>query len=270
MMEDVSKPNAASVSSIAAFGEPDDAVSAVPACFNLLSDGRRSDIVRSNQRPHRLLRRLLGTLCRKVRCSRSWSEGGIRRFVVLEDVCLWRTKGRPLACGHDNQYNIGTIYPAIFSDMLRISKLCDYATILLGQLAASPTQVQPAADLAHAARLELPTASKVLKLLASAGLVDSYRGVAGGYRLARPADRISVADIVEAIDGPIGMTECSVHAGACSHEHHCGVRGPWQRISLAVIAVLRDMTLAEMIESGRSPGPAKRGQATERIAIRLA
>jgi FeS assembly SUF system regulator len=150
--------------------------------------------------------------------------------------------------------------------MLRVSKLSDYATVVLGHLAAAPGRVRPAADLAEAARLELPTVSKVLKLLGTAGLVESYRGVSGGYRLARPPAQISVAQIVEAIDGPIGMTECAVHAGQCSHEVHCGVRGPWQRISEVVVRSLREMSLAEMI----APAPAPPPDDPARIAIRLA
>jgi FeS assembly SUF system regulator len=150
--------------------------------------------------------------------------------------------------------------------MLRVSKLSDYATVVLGHLAAAPGRVRPAADLAEAARLELPTVSKVLKLLGTAGLVESYRGVSGGYRLARPPAQISVAQIVEAIDGPIGMTECAVHAGQCSHEVHCGVRGPWQRISEVVVRSLRDISLAEMIAPAPTPPP----DDPARIAIRLA
>jgi FeS assembly SUF system regulator len=150
--------------------------------------------------------------------------------------------------------------------MLRVSKLSDYATVLLGHLAAAPERVRPAADLAEAARLELPTVSKVLKLLGSAGLVESYRGVSGGYRLARPPEQISVAQIVEAIDGPIGITECAVHAGQCSHEVHCGVRGPWQRISQVVVRSLREMSLAQMVAPAAAPPP----DDPARIAIRLA
>lgn len=152
--------------------------------------------------------------------------------------------------------------------MLRVSKLSDYATVLLGHLADAPERVRPATELAELARLELPTVSKVLKLLAAAGLVESYRGVAGGYRLAKPAQRISVAEILEAIDGPLGMTECSVHAGACSHESHCGVRKPWRRISQVVVRTLRETTLADMIgaDTGPPPAPADGGA---RIAAQL-
>lgn len=138
--------------------------------------------------------------------------------------------------------------------MLRVSKLTDYATVLLGQLALQPALLRPATELAEATRLEPPTVSKVLKLLGGAGLVQSQRGVAGGYRLARPASEISVAQIVEAIDGPIGMTECSAQAGQCSHEPHCAARTSWLRISRAIERVLADMTLADML-GGAPPTP---------------
>lgn len=149
--------------------------------------------------------------------------------------------------------------------MLRVSKLTDYATVLLGLMAETPDRLRTAGELADAARLELPTASKVLKLLAGAGLVESQRGAAGGYRLALPPERIAVARIVEAIDGPIGVTECAAHAGHCSHEAHCGVRGPWQRISEAIERGLRELSLAQMLAT---PAPGKRH--SREIAIRLA
>jgi FeS assembly SUF system regulator len=132
--------------------------------------------------------------------------------------------------------------------MLRVSKLTDYATAVMACLVEAGDEVQSAQALAERARLALPTVSKVLKQLAQAGLVVSERGIHGGYRLARPAARITVADIVVALEGPIGMTECSVHAGACGHESHCGVRVNWQHISKAVVAALEGVTLADMVK----------------------
>ena len=146
--------------------------------------------------------------------------------------------------------------------MLRVSKLTDYATVLMTVLAESPDQLANAVALAERARLEPPTVSKVLKQLVHAGLVASQRGAAGGYRLARPPSSISVADIVAAMEGPIGMTECSVHVGLCDHERHCGVRGNWRRISELVESALRNVTLADML-APPPPRPA-------RIPIRLA
>ena len=131
--------------------------------------------------------------------------------------------------------------------MLRITKLTDYATVVLCALADAPGRVHSAAELAETARLELPTVSKVLKPLAHAGLVESFRGSAGGYRLARPADRISLIEIVEAIEGPLGMTECSGEHSSCEHEPHCGVQTHWRRINDVIAEALGGITLAEML-----------------------
>lgn len=131
--------------------------------------------------------------------------------------------------------------------MFRISKLTDYATVVLTVLARRAGEVMSATDLAQAARLELPTVSKLLKALAQAGLVESFRGANGGYRLARAAEAITVADIISAMEGPIGVTECSTGDGVCGHESHCGVRANWRRVSDAVSAALSSISLAEML-----------------------
>ena len=131
--------------------------------------------------------------------------------------------------------------------MLRVTKLTDYATLVLTALAGSPARVHSAAELAELARLELPTVSKVLKPLARAGLVTSFRGASGGYRLARPPSQISLIDIVEAIEGRLNMTECSSEHSYCEHESHCGVQGHWRRINDVISDTLRGMSLAEML-----------------------
>ena len=89
--------------------------------------------------------------------------------------------------------------------------------------------------------------AKLLKPLAQAGLVAGFRGSNGGYRLARPASGISLVEIVEAMEGPLGMTECSLHAGACGIEHSCGVRANWRRINDVVADALRGVSLAQML-----------------------
>jgi FeS assembly SUF system regulator len=132
--------------------------------------------------------------------------------------------------------------------MLRVSKLTDYATVVMTCLVASGDEVQSAQCLAERAHLEVPTVSKLLKQLAQAGLVVSMRGINGGYRLAHAPERISIAAIVTAMEGPIGMTECSVHAGLCDHESHCGVRVNWQRINQAIAGALESVTLADMVK----------------------
>lgn len=132
--------------------------------------------------------------------------------------------------------------------MLRVSKLTDYATVVMTVLASADGGVLSAQGLAERAHLEPPTVSKLLKQLGHAGLVESFRGVNGGYRLARAPQAITVAEIVTAIEGPIGMTECSVHSGQCGHEAHCGVRVNWRRISHAIEHALDSVTLADMVK----------------------
>jgi FeS assembly SUF system regulator len=132
--------------------------------------------------------------------------------------------------------------------MLRVSRLTDYAAVVMTCIAAHPDDVLSTAQIADETHLELPTVSKLLKSLGHAGLVESFRGVNGGYRLARPAGAITLAEIVEAMEGPIGMTECGVVAeGHCGREAQCGVRGSWQRISNVLDNALRAVSLADML-----------------------
>ena len=140
--------------------------------------------------------------------------------------------------------------------MLRVTKLTDYATVVLTVLAARPGDVLSAADLAEIAGLETPTVSKLLKPLAQAGLVEGFRGANGGYKLARDAADISLVEIVEAMEGPLGMTECSVHAGQCGIEDSCGVRANWRRINDVVADALRGVSLAQML-GPMPPAPRK-------------
>ena len=136
--------------------------------------------------------------------------------------------------------------------MLRVTKLTDYATLVLTVMAGEPAAVHRAGELAERVRLELPTVAKLLKPLAHAGLVEGFRGVHGGYRLARAPEQITLIQIVEAMEGPLGMTECSVHAGNCGIEDHCGVRANWRRINDVVIDALRGVTLAQMLRPASS------------------
>ena len=129
--------------------------------------------------------------------------------------------------------------------MLRISKLTDYAILMMVELTRDGEMLSAHA-LAERIHVETPTASKVLKLLAGNGLLESYRGASGGYRISRESTDISVAEVIAAIEGPIAMTECSVEEGLCSQEDNCELRSNWQRISLAVAQALREVSLAEM------------------------
>jgi len=138
--------------------------------------------------------------------------------------------------------------------MLRISKMTDYAIVLMVELTRH-RETLSAHALADRAHLEVPTVSKVLKLLAGSGLLQSYRGANGGYRVNRPAAEISVAEVIAAIEGPIAMTECSVEPGLCHQEDNCNLRGNWQRLSVAVSRALEKVSLAEMsAPPNRFPG----------------
>ena len=145
--------------------------------------------------------------------------------------------------------------------MLKLGKLADYGTMIMTILAADPERLYPTQDLADRAHVAAPTVAKLLKLLAKAGLVESERGAHGGYKLARPAPEITVADVISAIDGPIGLTQCSVHKGDCAVESTCGVRGNWRLINTAIHQALKSVSLAEMAKPltrrlGESRGPA--------------
>ncbi|HMB38104.1 MAG TPA: SUF system Fe-S cluster assembly regulator [Wenzhouxiangellaceae bacterium] len=137
--------------------------------------------------------------------------------------------------------------------MLRIGKLTDYATVVMAELAEHPGECWSASQVAEATRLELPTVAKVLKTLARSGLIDSVRGVNGGYRLQESADSVSVAAIIRAMEGPIALTECGLEPGLCSREHDCNLKGNWQRIGETVEQALEAMTLADLA-APRDPG----------------
>ena len=154
--------------------------------------------------------------------------------------------------------------------MLRVTKLTDYATVVLTVLAARPDTVMSATELAERAGLEAPTVSKLLKPLAQAGLVEGFRGANGGYRLARAPSAINLVQIVEAMEGPLAMTECSLHDSQCGISDQCGVQGNWRRINEVVAEALRGVTLAQMLDDApRAPSfPTPAG--AKRIDARLA
>ena len=130
--------------------------------------------------------------------------------------------------------------------MLRLSKMTDYGTVLLAHMAQQPAAVHTATDLAEATRVSAPTVSKLLKLLTKHGLLASQRGARGGYLLARPPLEISAADIIDAIEGGMGITECAGDHSQCSIEAHCDVGSAWQRINVAIHDALKRVSLAEL------------------------
>lgn len=138
--------------------------------------------------------------------------------------------------------------------MLRISKLTDYGTVLLAHLATNREAVCSATDVANATGIAVPTVSKLLKSLGRCGLVTSTRGTNGGYKLARDPRDISAADIIDALEGPVSITECSASDSQCEHEGVCSVGGAWQQVNVAIRRALDDVSLRDLRRTN-SPTP---------------
>jgi FeS assembly SUF system regulator len=137
--------------------------------------------------------------------------------------------------------------------MIRLSRLADYAVLLMSRMANAPDRTHNAIDIAEATGLPTPTVSKLLATLAREGLLKSVRGAKGGYGLAQPARDITVAHIIAAIDGPIAITYCIEHGpGSCDVENLCPSRHGWQAINRAVQQALNGVSLAE-ISAGPVP-----------------
>jgi len=131
--------------------------------------------------------------------------------------------------------------------VLRISKLTDYGTLVLVQMTASENnRLCPASELAAGTGLALPTVQKVLKKLAHGNLVVSARGADGGYRLARAPEDISAAEVLDALEGPVAITECCDDDSHCELESNCQVGSAWQKISLAIRAAMGEIKLSDL------------------------
>lgn len=140
--------------------------------------------------------------------------------------------------------------------MLRITKQTDYGIVLLTALANDPDRQVNAPELAQETALPQPMVAKILKLLARAGILESHRGVNGGYCLARPPEELSVAEVITALEGQIAITECTDDSsGLCPQEGICAVRSNWNRINLAIQEALDSISLAEMTGPVRAPRP---------------
>ncbi|HVY18061.1 MAG TPA: SUF system Fe-S cluster assembly regulator [Rhodopila sp.] len=134
--------------------------------------------------------------------------------------------------------------------MLRLSKLADYAVVVLVRL-SHQEGVQTAPGIAAATGIPEPTVAKVLKILASADLVVSQRGARGGYRLKRGLSEIGVSEVISAIDGPIALTACvdGYSSTECESRDLCPMRGRWNPVNAAVQRAVAAITLADMQDS---------------------
>ena len=129
--------------------------------------------------------------------------------------------------------------------MLKISKLADYAMVLMHLLSQTGESLS-AKQLAEMSNIPLPTVSKVLKLLSDASLVEASRGALGGYKLVRLPKDISVAEVLQAIDGQFALTECNLPQGACTLTPYCGLRMNWQVINQRVRQLLEQISIQDM------------------------
>ncbi|HKW18956.1 MAG TPA: SUF system Fe-S cluster assembly regulator [Terriglobales bacterium] len=133
--------------------------------------------------------------------------------------------------------------------MIRLGKLTDYGLVLMSYVAKGEEQgLHTARGLAVQSSLPLPTVSKLLKVLLQSGFLISHRGIKGGYSLARDAREISVAEIIAALEGPIGLTECTTDvSGLCDLEPSCPIKRNQQMISQVVRGALEKLSLADLI-----------------------
>lgn len=128
--------------------------------------------------------------------------------------------------------------------MLRITKITDYGFILLVHMACQDKNVlHNAKDLSASICIPLPTVSKVLKILTQGNILASHQGSKGGYSLARPAEDITAAQIIEAVEGPVAITDCSSSEGC---DRNCPVSPSWQKVNARIIGALDGLTLADI------------------------
>ena len=138
--------------------------------------------------------------------------------------------------------------------MLRISRLTDYCS---------------ASDVAAETHVALPTVQKLLKVMARSGLVDSVRGADGGYQLTRAPESISAAEILDILEGPVAITECSTEASRCELESLCQVGSAWQRINTAIRGALEDISLADLGHPPREFPPLRLRNPRRRTETRI-
>lgn len=131
--------------------------------------------------------------------------------------------------------------------MFRLNRLTDYAVVVLSQMSLRGEELRSAQQISDDTAVPLPTVSKLLNLLGRAGLVTSQRGATGGYTLSRSPEQISIAQIIQALEGPIALTACVDGAvESCDVESFCPMRGNWNKVNTAIQDALTSVSLAEM------------------------
>jgi FeS assembly SUF system regulator len=134
--------------------------------------------------------------------------------------------------------------------MIRLSRLTDYAIVIVAELARQPGQLQAATEIADRTKIPEPTVAKVLKILARSDVLQSARGVNGGYLIARALDQISIGEVIEAMNGPLSLTSCvEGSVENCSIADHCLLRGRWDPVNLAIKNAFASIKLSDMIKT---------------------
>ncbi len=137
--------------------------------------------------------------------------------------------------------------------MLRLSRLTDYATVILSYMAENTANTLTAQEIGEATGINLPTVSKILKRLVKARVLTSLRGAKGGYSLARAPEKITVAAVINALEGPIALTECTSSKTSCEQAKGCHIQGRWNLINQRIFNALESVTLADMIMPPKQP-----------------
>jgi|SRR5687767_8798373 Rrf2 family protein len=140
--------------------------------------------------------------------------------------------------------------------MLRLSKKADYALIAMKHLAQCPgAQSTSAREIAEQYDIPIELLAKVLQRLVRTGLLVSTQGTRGGYALSRVPKLISVADVIQAIDGPLTVTACTSEKNTCEQYSKCSIRDPLWQIRERIVAALGTVTLSEMAAETVAPAP---------------
>ena len=142
--------------------------------------------------------------------------------------------------------------------MLRLSKKADYALIAMKHLALlGDAGSSSAREIAGLYGIPIELLAKVLQRLVRRGLLASQQGTRGGYQLARRPSMVSVADVIEAIDGPVTVTACSSDEGMCEQYSKCTVRDPLWRVRERILSALGECTIAELAADAPGPPPVR-------------
>lgn len=137
--------------------------------------------------------------------------------------------------------------------MLKLNKLTDYAMVILSYMATDQTKLQAAQAISEVTGISQPTVGKILKQLVKVKILTSARGVKGGYLLARSARQISLATVINALEGPIALTECSASHENCDQVVACKIKGHWDLINHKIFNTLESVSIADITLPAKQP-----------------